>query len=86
MSLIRTKMYERRLFSSECGGKHNKAHIHATYGNEEIVVSTAGEVLEGSFPNKQLKLLLAWMTIHEEELNDNWKMISNGEGFLRLNH
>ena len=41
---------------SERGGKHNKPHIHALYGEEEIVVSTYGEILEGAFPNKQLNL------------------------------
>ena len=37
---------------SEKGGKHNKPHIHAIYGDNEIVVAIDGEVLEGSFPNK----------------------------------
>ena len=53
---------------SEKGGKHSKPHIHALYGEEEIIVSLNGEVLEGKFPNRQLKMLLAWMTIHEDEL------------------
>lgn len=53
---------------SEKGGKHNKPHIHALYGNEEVVVGIDGEVIEGNFPNKQMKLLLAWIAIHEDEL------------------
>lgn len=69
---------------SEKGGKHNKAHIHAIYGDDEIVVSTNGDILEGHFPNKQLKLLLAWMVIHEDELNANWKMLSAGEGYFKI--
>ena len=40
--------------------------------------------LEGEFPNKQLKLLLAWIAIHEDELNANWKMLSNGEGYFKI--
>jgi hypothetical protein len=44
---------------SERGGKHNKPHIHALYGDYEVVVTIEGEVLEGEFPNKQMKLLLA---------------------------
>ena len=35
---------------SERGGKHNKPHIHAIYGEAEIVVALDGEILEGSFP------------------------------------
>ena len=69
---------------SEKGGKHNKPHIHAIYCDDEIVVSIDGEVLEGVFPNKQLKLLLAWMVIHEDELNANWKMLSNGDGYFKI--
>ena len=69
---------------SEKGGKHNKPHIHAIYGDNEIVVAIDGEVLEGSFPNKQLKLLLAWMVIHEDELNANWSMLSEGEGYFKI--
>lgn len=42
---------------SERGGKHNKPHIHALYGEDEIVVSINGEILEGKIPNKQLKLI-----------------------------
>ena len=57
---------------SEKGGKHSKPHIHALYGEEEIIVSLNGEVLEGKFPNRQLKMLLAWMTIHEDELYAAW--------------
>ena len=69
---------------SERGGKHNKPHIHALYGEDEIVVSIDGEVLEGKIPNKQLKLLLAWMAIHEEELYANWKLLSDGEGYFKI--
>ena len=69
---------------SERGGKHNLPHIHAIYGENEIVVSLDGSVLEGSFPAKQMKLLLAWMAIHEDELHANWQMLSNGEGFFKI--
>ena len=43
-----------------------------------------GEVLEGDFPKKQMKLLIAWMAIHEDELNANWKMLSEGEGYFKI--
>lgn len=69
---------------SEKGGKHNKPHIHGLYGDHEIVVGISGEILEGSFPSKQLKLLLAWMAIHEEELEANWRLLSNGDGYFKI--
>lgn len=52
--------------------------------DNEIVIAIDGEILEGSFPNKQLKLLLAWIAIHEDELNANWKLLSNGEGYFKI--
>lgn len=64
---------------SEGGGKHNKPHIHALYGDNEIVVG-----IDGEFPNKQMKLLLAWIAIHEDELKANWKLLSNGEGYFKI--
>ncbi len=69
---------------SERGGKHNKPHVHAIYGDDEIVVDIDGNVLEGSIPNRQLKLLLAWMAIHEDELRANWELLSKGEGYFKI--
>lgn len=69
---------------SEKGQKHNKPHIHALYGDDEIVVGIDGEILEGTFPNKQMKLLLAWIAIHEEELRKNWMSLSNGNGYFKI--
>lgn len=69
---------------SEKGGKHNKPHVHALYGEEEIVVSIEGKILDGRFPNKQLKLLLAWIAIHEVELKENWELLSRGEGYFKI--
>ena len=63
----------------EQGGKHNMPHIHAEYSGEEIVVALDGTVLEGSFPKNKLKLLEAWIVIHHEDLEANWKLLSNGE-------
>lgn len=69
---------------SEKGGRHNKPHVHALYGDNEIIVGIDGDVLEGCFPKKQMKLLLAWMAIHEEELQANWKLLSNGDGYFKI--
>lgn len=68
----------------EVGGKHNIPRIHAEYSGEEIVVALDGTVLEGSFPKNKLKLLDAWMEIHREDLEANWKLLSNGEQFFRI--
>ena len=69
---------------NERGVKHHIPHIHAIYGDDEIVVSLNGKVLEGNFPIKQKSILLAWIAIHEDELNANWKMLQRGEGFFKI--
>ncbi len=53
--------------------KHNTPHIHAEYQGYEISIDFEGEVIAGSFPKKQLKLLQAWIVIHEDDLKANWK-------------
>lgn len=69
---------------SEKGGRHHKYHMHAIYGDAEIVITLDGEVLEGSIPNRQRKMLEGWMAIHEDELMANWKMLSVGEGYFKI--
>ncbi len=69
---------------SERGGKHHKPHIHCIFGDFEIVISLDGEILEGDMPQSKLKLILAWMEIHNDELAANWNMLSNGDGFYKI--
>lgn len=55
--------------------EHQPPHFHATYGGEEVIVSIRDlEVLEGSIPSKQLKMLLGWAAFHQEELLENWAL------------
>ncbi|MCL1875324.1 MAG: DUF4160 domain-containing protein [Synergistaceae bacterium] len=68
----------------ESSGKHNKPHIHAEYSGKEIVVALDGEILEGTIPAGRMKLLEAWMEIHTEDLAANWKLLSSGEQFFRI--
>lgn len=53
---------------------------------KEIVVALDGTVLEGekNFPKNKLKLLVAWMEIHCDDLEANWKLLSSGEQFFRI--
>ena len=69
---------------SERGGKHHKPHIHCIYGDSEVVVALDGEVLEGILPSKQMKLLSAWIVLHEDELRANWNLLSNGDGCFKI--
>lgn len=69
---------------NEKSGKHNKPHIHAIYQDYEIVIALNGEVLEGSIPKSKQKLIDAWMEIHREELEANWKILQDGQQFFKI--
>ncbi len=68
----------------EIGGKHHKPHVHAEYQGEEVAVSFEGEILEGGISYKKMKLLLAWIEIHREDLEANWKLLSEGREFFKI--
>jgi len=60
-------------------------HIHARYQDDEVVLTIPeGEILEGAIPNNKLKLLLAWVEIHRDELIANWDLASKGEQVFKI--
>ena len=64
--------------------KHHKPHIHVYYGDSEASVGIDGEVLSGALPIKKLKLLQAWMILHEEELYKAWNNAVRGIPFENI--
>lgn len=54
---------------------HNPPHFHVEYqGREALMVIESGELLEGSLPNKALKLVRDWAKEHRQELLDDWQL------------
>jgi len=51
---------------------------------QEVVVALDDVTLEGKMPPKQMKMLLAWIEIHYEELLANWTLLSDGESAFRI--
>ena len=68
----------------EIGGKHHFPHFHAEYQGQEAVFTFDGEVLEGSIPKKKQKLVAAWAEIHKEDLEANWKLLSEGREYFKI--
>lgn len=65
--------------------QHHMPHIHARYQGEEVVVGIAdAEVLSGTLPPKQLKMVQAWVAIHQEELMVDWELAVNGDEPFRI--
>ena len=53
---------------------HMPPHFHAEYGEFSVQIHIEDAVvLKGIFPGKQLKLVLAWCEVHQDELINNWK-------------
>lgn len=60
--------------------EHNPPHIHVYYQESSATINIETcEIIEGQFPLKQLKLVIAWIEIHKEELTADWKLCQNGE-------
>lgn len=59
--------------------KHHLPHIHIKYAEFTCVISIKdSELLEGNLPNNKLKLVLAWIELHREELFKNWELALSG--------
>lgn len=65
---------------TERDAPHRLPHFHAYYG--EYLASFAinpPSLLEGSLPRRQLRLVLAWAELHQDELEENWRRVQNGQ-------
>ena len=65
--------------------QHHKPHIHAFYGDYESVIAVDGELLAGSIPAKQLKIINGWLAIYEDEVYDAWNKAVKGDHFDKIN-
>jgi hypothetical protein len=65
--------------------QHHLPHVHVEYQGKEAVVSIAdGEIIEGGLLSKQLRMLQAWIVIHEDELMADWALTIKGEPILKI--
>jgi hypothetical protein len=65
--------------------RHHKPHIHVWYQDSEAVLSVPeGELIEGSLPSSKMKLVLAWMEIHKDELLADWKLAADGQQIFKI--
>lgn len=60
--------------------RHHHPHIHIKYQDQEAVVTIPnGDVLEGEIKPNKLKLVQAWIEIHQDELMADWELASQGQ-------
>jgi hypothetical protein len=65
--------------------RHSLPHIHVKYQEQEVVLRIPdGDVLEGQLRNDKLRLVLAWIEIHKDELMADWELASKGEKVFQI--
>jgi hypothetical protein len=59
---------------------HGYPHFHARHAEGQAKVRIDDlEVMDSSLARRQLRLVLAWAELHQEELRDNWRRARAGE-------
>jgi hypothetical protein len=65
--------------------RHHRPHVHAKYQDEEAVIAIPdGELLEGSLPPGKMRLVLAWIEIHKDELMADWQLAVSGQQLFKI--
>ena len=54
-------------------------------GNKALIEIDKARVIKGALPSRQLKLILAWCVIHQDELMQNWELSKDGKPLNRIN-
>lgn len=56
--------------------QHNKPHVHVYYGEYQASVGIDGELLAGSLPVKQLKMVVGWPCMKEKHTPHGTKLFA----------
>lgn len=64
--------------------KHNLPHIHVRYSEYKATYDFETNLLNGNLPNKQTKLIEAWIIIHKEELITLWNLMEEEGKFFKI--
>lgn len=63
----------------EAGIQHSTPHFHDYYQKEAAVFAiNPVELIAGSFPLRQKRLVEAWAELHVEELKKDWERLQSG--------
>jgi hypothetical protein len=67
-----------RMFA-EPSERHHAAHFHAYYQNNAAVFSISPvQLIAGSLPQRQQRLVEAWAELHLDELLADWQLLEDG--------
>jgi hypothetical protein len=64
----------------EGGASHHAPHFHVYYQDDVAVYSIAPlELIGGSLPKRQQRLVEAWAELHQTELLTDWDRLQSGQ-------
>lgn len=64
----------------EAGAQHHRPHFHAYYGDEVAIYALSPiDLIAGSLPRRQRRLVEAWAELHEDELLADWRLLQSGQ-------
>ena len=64
---------------------HHVPHFHAYYQDDVAVFSLEPiELIAGSLPRRQRRLVEAWAELHEDELMADWQRLQDGQAPLAI--
>ena len=69
----------------EAGEQHSSPHLHARYGASRATLSiTTGDILAGSLPRSQLRMVQAWIELRRLQLEADWNLLIAGQSPDRI--
>ena len=63
---------------------HNPPHIHVKYQDSNAVLDMDGEIMQGTLPRKQLRLVQAWIEYRRDEIMANWELAAKGDNVYKI--
>ena len=63
----------------EVGGPHHRSHFHAYYQDDMAIFGIDPvDLMAGTLPRRQRRLVEAWAELHQEELMADWDRLQAG--------
>lgn len=62
--------------------EHDPPHFHAWYSGREATINLGDGTVMGDLPNRVVGMLQEWLSMHREELVDNWRRARAGEPLM----
>ena len=64
----------------EVNAPNHSPHFHAYYQDDVAILTIdPGELIAGSLPRRQQRLVEAWAELHQQELLKDWELLQSGQ-------